>query len=88
MGSEQRKNVTEQFTTANIFVHSNKQIGLQLSDGYQHRRSQRCYFSLYLLHTIFFKMYFIFDTEYLEKNSILFSKSTLFPIQNLEEITE
>ena len=39
MEREQQKNVMEQFTTANILIHKNQQIDLQLSDGYQHRRS-------------------------------------------------
>ena len=32
-------------------------------------------------------LYFIFDTEYLEELLNFFSKSTLFHIQNLEEIS-
>ena len=32
MGSEERRNVAEQFTMADIFVYKNQQIDLQLSE--------------------------------------------------------
>ena len=35
MGSEQRINITEQLTTADIIVHKNQQIDLRLSEVYQ-----------------------------------------------------
>ena len=77
IGSEQRRNVTEQFIMADIFVHKNQQIDLELSEVYQYWRSQRCYFSLYLLHTTFFKTYLIFDTEISEKGGIFPKKYSI-----------